>query len=188
LNPDGVVTDAELAARVVGSDHQGAFQELVERHQSLIRAFLRRLAAGDHALADDLAQDTFLLAYQKIHTWNGRGKFSSWLHTIAYRQFISHTRKHGRQQVMAEVPDPGIDERNAVEAELALQKLMLQVGPEERACLTLAYATGMSHEEIGYVTGLPLGTVKSRIHRGKLKLQAWLKSNDHPISAEAQSA
>jgi RNA polymerase sigma-70 factor (ECF subfamily) len=89
---------------------------------------------------------------------------------------------------MAKVPDPGIDERGAVEAELALQKLMLQVGPEERACLTLAYAAGMSHEEIGGITGLPLGTVKSRIHRGKLKLQAWLKSNDHPVSTEAKSA
>jgi RNA polymerase sigma-70 factor (ECF subfamily) len=192
LNPaqarPGSLGDAELAALVVGSGHQAAFQELVVRHQGLIRAFLRRLAAGDLALADDLAQDTFLLAYRKMHTWSGRGKFSSWLHTIAYRQFIQHTRKNGRQTVMQEVPDVGHDERDAVEAELALQKLMAQVGPEERACLTLAYAAGMSHDEISRITGLPLGTVKSRIHRGKLKLQAWVKSHDHSSPQEAQSA
>lgn len=181
-------TDRELAAMVATSNHPRAFQELVERHQAPVRAFLRRLASGDHALADDLAQDTFLLAFRKIDTWRGQGSFKSWLHTIAYRQFIQHTRKNTRQQVMAEVPEQGIDERNAVDAEIALQRIMGLVGPEERGCLTLAYAAGMSHPEIANITGLPLGTVKSHIQRGKLKLQAWLKQHDHQLPQEAKSA
>ena len=54
---------------------------------------------------------------------------------------------------------------------------------QERACLTLAYAAGMSHPEIVEITGLPLGTVKSHISRGRQKLQQWLKDNDHSLQA-----
>lgn len=178
-----MISDLELAARVAGSDDQAAFQQLVQRHQAAIRGFLRRLLAGDHAGADDLAQETFLLAYRKIPGWKGEGSFSSWLHTIAYRQFLQHLRKHGRQTVMADPPDEGHDPRGALDAEILLPRLMRLVGPEERACLTLAYAAGMSHPEIVDVTGLPLGTVKSHISRGRQKLQQWLKQHDHTFQA-----
>jgi RNA polymerase sigma-70 factor (ECF subfamily) len=175
------MSDRTLAARVAGSDDQAAFQQLVERHQAAIRGFLRRLLAGDHGTADDLAQETFLLAYRKMPTWKASGSFSSWLHTIAYRQFLQFRRKLGRQQVMAEPPDSGFDPTPSVDAEILLPLLMRQVGPEERACLTLAYAAGMSHPEIVEITGLALGTVKSHIFRGRQKLQQWLKEHDHSI-------
>ena len=174
-----MISDLELATRVASSDDQAAFQQLVERYQAPIRGFLRRLLAGDHGTADDLAQETFLLAYRKIPGWKASGSFSSWLHTIAYRQFLQFTRKHGRQQVMAEPPDAGFDPTPSVDAEILLPLLMRQVGPEERACLTLAYAAGMSHPEIVAITGLALGTVKSHIFRGRQKLQQWLKEHDH---------
>jgi RNA polymerase sigma-70 factor (ECF subfamily) len=174
-----MISDLELAARVAGSDDQAAFQQLVERHQAAIRRFLRRLASGDHGTADDLAQETFVLAYRKIPDWKGRGTFASWLHSIAYRQFLQFRRKHRHQTVMAEPPDAGFDPGQAVEAEILLPRLMRQVSAEERACLTLAYATGMTHPEIVQITGLPLGTVKTHISRGRQKLQQWLKDNDH---------
>lgn len=176
-----MTSDLELAARVAGSDDQAAFQQLVERHQAAIRGFLRRLLAGDHGTADDLAQETFLLAYRKIPGWKGSGAFSSWLHTIAYRQFLQFRRKHARQTVMAEPPDTGFDPVQAIDAEILLPRLMRLVSSEERACLTLAYATGMSHPEIVQITGLPLGTVKTHISRGRQKLQQWLKDHDHSV-------
>jgi RNA polymerase sigma-70 factor (ECF subfamily) len=176
-----MLSDLDLAARVAGSDDQAAFQQLVERHQGAIRGFLRRLLAGDHGTADDLAQETFLLAYRKIAGWKGSGTFSSWLHTIAYRQFLQFRRKHARQQVMAEPPDAGVDPGHAVDAGIMLPQLMRLVSTEERACLTLAYATGMTHPEIVEITGLPLGTVKTHISRGRQKLQQWLKDNDHSL-------
>ena len=184
-----MISDMELAARVAGSDDQAAFQQLVQRHQAAIRGFLRRLLAGDHGTADDLAQETFLLAYRKLPAWRASGSFSSWLHTIAYRQFLQHLRKHGRQQVVAEPPDGGFDPTPSMDAEILLPLLMRQVSAEERACLTLAYAAGMSHPEIVDITGLPLGTVKSHISRGRQKLQHWLKEHDHsiPIAGEAGS-
>lgn len=176
-----MISDLELVARVTSSNDQAAFQMLVERHQSAIRGFLRRLAAGDHGTADDLAQDTFLMAYRKLHTLKSSGSFLSWLHTIAYRQFLQFTRKHARQQVMAEPPEQSHDPRHSVDAEILVQRLMAYVSPEERACMTLAYSAGMSHPEIGEVTNLPLGTVKSHIQRGKQKLQRWLQDHDYSI-------
>ena len=176
------ISDSELVARVTGSGDQAAFQQLVERYQAAVRGFLRRLLAGDHGTADDLAQDTFLMAYNKLHTLKSGSSLNSWLHSIAYRQFLQHNRKYARQYVMAEPPARGHDPRQAVEAEILLPELMREVSPEERACLTLAYAAGMSHPEIGDVTGMPLGTVKSHIQRGKQKLQNWLKQHDHTFS------
>lgn len=179
-----MVSDSELVARVTGSNDQTAFRLLVERHQAAVRGFLRRLTAGDLGTADDLAQDTFLMAYRKMHTLNSSASLVSWLHTIAYRQFLQFTRKQSRQRVMAEPPEPGFDPRPAMEAEILAPRLLELLNPEERACLTLAYAVGMSHPEISEVTRQPLGTVKSHIQRGKQKLQNWLKKHDHSISEQ----
>jgi RNA polymerase sigma-70 factor (ECF subfamily) len=182
-----MISDQQLVARVSGSDDQAAFRLIVERYQGPIRGFLGRLLAGDHGTADDLAQDTFLLAYRKLHTLQSGGSLNSWLHSIAYRQFLQHGRKHARQTVMAEPPEPGHDPRQAVEAEIMAPELMQQVNEQERACLTLAYAAGMSHPEICDVTGLKLGTVKSHITRGKQKLQNWLKYHDHSIPKNSKA-
>ncbi len=179
-----MISDLELVTRVTGSNDQAAFQILVERHQSAIRGFLRRLVNGDCGTADDLAQETFLMAYRKMHMLKSSGSFVSWLHTIAYRQFLQFTRKHARQQVMAEPPEQSHDPRDSVDAEILVQRLMSWVSAEERACLTLAYSSGMSHPEISEVTNLPMGTVKSHIQRGKQKLQRWLQDHDHSISKE----
>ena len=174
-------SDVELAARVAGSNDQEAFRILVERHQPAVRGFLLRLLAGDQGSADDLAQETFLIVYQKILSWRSSGSLKSWLHTIAYRQFLQYSKKHSRLQVMAEVPQPGFDPGQAIDAEMLVNRLLRLVGPQERACLTLAYAAGMSHGEISSITSLPLGTVKSHIQRGRQKLQHWLEENDHSV-------
>ena len=63
-----MISDRQLVARVTGSGDEEAFRLIVERYQAAIRGFLRRLLTGDHGTADDLAQDTFLLAYRKLHT------------------------------------------------------------------------------------------------------------------------
>lgn len=182
-----MISDAELVTRVVGSDDPAAFQVLVERHQAAIRGFLRRLLTGDHGTADDLAQETFITAYRKLGDLKAGAGLLSWLHSIAYRQFLQHLRKHRRQQVVPEPPDAGHDPRAAVDAEYLAPRLLAEASPPERACLTLAYAAGMSHAEISGVTGLPVGTVKSHITRGKQKLQNWLKQNDHSIPLETLS-
>jgi RNA polymerase sigma-70 factor (ECF subfamily) len=182
-----VNSDRELATRVALNGDPDAFALLVERHQQKIRNFLRRLLNGDDSAADDLAQETFLAAYQKMHTFRGQAALGTWLHTIAYRQFVSLTRKQKRMQVMAEVPDAGVDTRNATDSEILARQLLAQLGPEDRACLTLAYSVGMSHAEIARVVDQPLGSVKARIHRAKIKLQQWMESHDHSLQTPAGS-
>jgi RNA polymerase sigma factor (sigma-70 family) len=179
-----MISDKVWPPRGPFSGDQQAFTLLVERHQGAIRNYLRRLMAGDNATADDLAQETFLAAFQKISSWRGMAKFSTWLHTIAYRKFLDYKRKHQRQVIMAEVPDAGQDDRQALEDEIMAQRLMGLLNPEDRAVLTLAYTVGMSHAEIATVVDQPLGSVKARIHRARLKLNKWLQDNDHSLQTQ----
>ena len=111
-----MISDAQLVARARGGADEEAFRLIVERYQAAIRGFLRRLLSGDHSTADDLAQDTFLLAYRKLHTLRNARGLASWLHSIAYRQFLQHTRKHGRTRLAEEPPDAGHDPRDATTA------------------------------------------------------------------------
>ena len=87
------LTDAELIARVVVRDDRHAFSELVRRHQSAVRTTLRRLTAGNHALADDLAQETFLLAFRNLRSFRQEAKFSTWLYRIATNAYLADARK-----------------------------------------------------------------------------------------------
>ena len=179
-----MLTDRDLAMRVAISGDQAAFTLLVERHQTPIRNYLRRLMVNDDAGADDLAQDTFLSAYQKISTWKNTAKFTTWLHRIAYFKFLDHIRKHKRMQVMPEVPENPYGIRDAADEEIMARHLMSLLNEEDRAVLTLAYGAGMSHAEIARVVDKPLGSVKAQIHRAKLKLNQWLDDNDHSLQTE----
>jgi len=181
-----VISDKELASRVVLSADRPAFTLLVERHQAAIRNYLRRLFVSDDAAADDLAQETFLAAFQKMASWRGTAKLSTWLHTIAYRKFLDYQRKHRRQMTLAKMPDIGHDSRQKIDDEIMAKHLMGLLKPKDRAVLTLAYAAGMSHAEIATVVDQPLGSVKARIHRAKLKLSKWLQDNDHSIQTQAK--
>ncbi len=163
-------SDNELVALAISSSDQKAFTLIVERYQSMIRQFLRRLTAGDYHLSDDLAQETFILAYQKLYTYKAKGSLKSWLHTIAYRQFLKQLKQHKTlelddgQTILISEP------QSALEADLLAEKLMLRLSPDERVVMTLFMSAGMSHSEIEAVTQMPLGTVKSHIQRAKVKL------------------
>ena len=87
------MTDAELIARALAGDDRHAFAELVRRHQSAVRACLRRLTAGNHALADDLAQETFVLAWRNLRTFRQEARFSTWLYRIATNCWLADARK-----------------------------------------------------------------------------------------------
>lgn len=146
----------------------------MRRHQSRIRNFLRRLAR-DPDLADDLAQDCFVHAWERLHTFSGSGSFAGWLMKVAYTTFLQAKRKSSRYgQVLESVrADPAAERVSAGVPEEAgdLDKLLAVLSEEERAVMILSYAFGLSHREIGEATGLPVGTVKSIIFRGKDKIR-----------------
>ena len=99
-----IATDKALVDRVVASDCRDSFSALVERHQSDLRYSLRQMTGWDEALADDLAQETFMRAYQSMASYKADAKFSSWLYRIAYNQMISHYRLARNNEIT------GIDE------------------------------------------------------------------------------
>jgi RNA polymerase sigma-70 factor (ECF subfamily) len=167
-------TDDPLAQRARSGD-AAAFGALVRQHQSKVRGFLRRLTRGDAALADDLAQETFLEAFRKIGQYRGEGTFDAWLCGIAWSRFLMARRR--RKEEPLEAPDAvaSVDTLSASHARIDLEKAMAQLAPGERAALTLCYAYGHSHGEAAEILNLPLGTVKSHVLRGRDKLKALLE-------------
>ncbi len=161
-----------LVARAVRGD-ANAFAALVRAHQSRVRGFSLRLAGGDHALADDLAQETFIEAFRKLAQFRGDGSLAGWLCRIAYSRFLMNRRARKETPSEAE-PEDGAESETAGMARLDLERAMAHLMPEERAALTLCYALGHSNEEAAGILSLPLGTVKSHILRGRAKLQKLL--------------
>jgi RNA polymerase sigma factor (sigma-70 family) len=172
------VEDAPLIARVITDDDRHAFATLVRNHQGAVRGFLLRLCCGDRALADDIAQEVFLRAYQRIQTYRSEGGFDSWLLAIAYRAFASEKRKrHWRAEELKEVPE--VDSSQVSQPDSAAEDIaraMRLLREPERACISLCYQSGMSHREVAKTLGYPVGTVKTHIGRGKEKLRAHLSA------------
>ena len=169
---------ALIARARLGTDDQ-AFGRLVRIYQGPVRGFLRRLTKGDEALADDLAQDTFLTAYKKITSFRGDGSFQGWLMRIAYTSFLQHYRRPMNKE-MATDTEPLIAHKEAsappLHARLDVEAAMQHLVEGERAALTLCYTYGMSHTEAAATLEMPIGTVKSHILRGKEKLKETLSS------------
>ncbi len=173
------LSDADLIARVLDRDDRHAFGELVRRHQSSIRALLRRLTCGDEALADDLAQQAFVRAYRGLRGYHGGARFSSWLYRIAYNAFLSDRRRV--KELPTAVEQQLVSEARTPEAVAALRfdlgRAMLSLSPMERAAVTLAFSMDATHEDVAAILDCPLGTAKTHIRRarGKLKqrLQQW---------------
>jgi RNA polymerase sigma-70 factor, ECF subfamily len=161
----------DLIARVISSGDQHAFETLVKKYQVAVRQFLRRLTAGDHASADDIAQECFFKVYQKLDTFLGHSSFNTWLHKIAYNCFLKHQQKVYHQHELNNFDFSAIQTTTKdSEKDIIIERLMVFLEPTERTCVTLSVSVGMSHQEIVAVTGLPLGTVKSHLLRGKQKL------------------
>jgi RNA polymerase sigma-70 factor (ECF subfamily) len=174
------VGDNELVAQVVAQQDADAFGELVRRHQSQVRNFLRKITR-DFELADDLSQDAFLHAWDKIHTFSGKGSFIGWLLKVAYTTFLQSKRKSNRyaeilDEMGQQTDDRVIDESHEVSD---LDKFLAVLSEEERAVMIMSYACGLSHREIGDAADLPVGTVKSIIFRGKEKIRESFDIEDH---------
>jgi len=181
--------DLQLVAQVVASQSRPAFNELVQRYQSPLRNYLRSLT-GNHATADDLAQETFIKTWEKAHTFSGKGSFKAWLYKVAYNQFLQSLRKKKSERLV----DISDEQAEAVEYQHAakmdentpdLNRFLEILSPNERLTMVLAYAHGMSHAEISEVSGLPVGTIKSHINRGKNKIQETFDLKDPTMHRQA---
>jgi RNA polymerase sigma-70 factor (ECF subfamily) len=175
-DPRGRLEDApeEYVVALAMSGDDGAYGELVRRRQKRVRDMLRRLC-GNHALADDLAQTTFVQAWRGIRALRDPGAFGGWLKRVAVNAWLAEARR---------VPAPIDDDEDAFLAAadpapspersaggIDLERALARLGPAERLCVVLAHGEGMTHAEIADATGLPLGTVKSHVLRGRDRLR-----------------
>lgn len=166
------MTDSRADAAALG---QARFEVLVRDNQSRVRQQLRRLTHGDVALADDLAQETFVQAWQHWAGFRGEALVSTWLYRIAYRCFLMHRRSAPPSApadaiAAADTPAGGPDATLQIDVERALARL-----PEpERVALIHCFQLDLSHAEAADVLGWPLGTLKSHVARGKARLREHL--------------
>ena len=157
-----------------------AYGRLVKYHQSPLRGFLRQLTRHDFSLADDLAQDTFMLAFKKIHSFKQESTFKSWLTCIAYKLFLQYIRKDKRRRDLLE-KSPVIDDNfidNPHDIQIDIESALVQLKFEERTAITLNHFQGMSHSEISDVMHMPIGTIKSHIARGRENLKRLLTATN----------
>ncbi|MCB0278099.1 MAG: sigma-70 family RNA polymerase sigma factor [Calditrichaeota bacterium] len=182
-----LLTDEELIARFQDNDIQ-SFNELVKRYKDPLYNFIFRFVNG-HQIAEDVLQETFLRLYKNRDYYKEIAKFSTWIYTIAGNLAKTELRRRRRRQIFSihnymedgkdfEIvddernPEEDVEGRNLVaEIQKAIDKL-----PETfKQAVVLRDIQGLDYEEISSILQTPLGTVKSRINRGRARLAKMLK-------------
>jgi len=180
---DEAVPDGPLVSQAAAGDSR-AFRLLVERHQGRIVALLGRLC-GCPEQALDLAQETFLAAYRHLGTFRQESRFSTWLHAIAVNQARAAARRRkpavsldevSQAEPVAELPtvSAGLER-----AELArrIAAALERLDERYREVVVLADMHDASYEEIAETLEIPVGTVRSRLHRGRTELRTLLATS-----------
>jgi RNA polymerase sigma-70 factor (ECF subfamily) len=179
--------DRQLIAECLAG-HQRAFGELVGRYQDRIYGTVFRLLDNAED-ARDVVQETFLNAYLALDSYKGDSLFSTWLYRIAVNAAISLKRKHrvvlrldpgGEDGERREPEDDSTFSRpghalEQAERERAVQQALNRLSPEHRAVLILKDMDGLKYEAMAEVLGVPVGTVRSRLHRARLELRELLR-------------
>ncbi len=175
--------DVQLIQRTLSGDDT-AFGILLQRYQKSVHALVWR-KIGDFHIAEDITQDTFLQAYKKLSTLKNHNQFAGWLYVIADRLCIDWSRKRRlitqslegtpveeieRSSYMHHVSEARETERTERRREL-VKKLLAKLPESERTVVTLYYLGEMTAKEIGKFLGVSVGTIKSRLRRGRKRLQ-----------------
>jgi RNA polymerase sigma-70 factor (ECF subfamily) len=182
MTPPAAPDDAALVRAVQATDDRAAFTQLVARHQSAVRTVLRRLTRGDAGLADDLAQETFVLAWRNIRHFRFEARFSTWIYRIAINAWRSEARR--KRELLLDVDEGELpaeetaDEAPDIVARVDLERALATLSEGERAAIAACYYADLSHEEAAQALGIPVGTVKTHILRGKAKLRARLAGKE----------
>jgi RNA polymerase sigma-70 factor (ECF subfamily) len=187
-----LAADQQVVAWAQDGD-EGAFRELIRRYQRPVFSILYRMVR-DRELAEDLAQETFIKVLNAIDSYRPEHKFSSWIFKIANNAAIDHLRRREldtlslegapdavtteRQEATAlqvrDRTESPLDELEARELGSQIEQAIAGLRPEYRSCIMLRHVEGRAYEEIAEILGLPLGTVKTYIHRARAELREQL--------------
>jgi RNA polymerase sigma-70 factor (ECF subfamily) len=183
------LSDQEVVL-IARAGREAAYRELIRRYERPVFALLFRMVR-DRELAEDLAQETFIKALNAIESYRPEFKFSSWIFKIANNAAIDHLRRRELDTLSldgsphAETPEQmqatalqigarqesPLDAVEAKELGGAIEQAIAQLRPEYRSCILLRHVEGRAYEEIAEILNLPLGTVKTYIHRARNELR-----------------
>ena len=152
---------------------RGAFGKLYLRHRDRIHALLWRLAGGDHALAEDLLQESFVRAWRKLDSFRGDARFGTWLHRLSVNVALSDRRTRLRKAEKETGMDEAV-ERTATGARdvtmdkhMDLEQAIAKLPERARTVLVLFDVEGLTHAEIASATGMAEGSSKAQLHRAR---------------------
>ena len=182
-------TDVELVRGALEGS-ESAFRDIVTRYQRPVYGLIVRMVR-DQGRAEELAQDTFVKAFRALHTYDTGRKFSAWLLTIAHHVAVDELRKASVSMRSLDEMTTGDDQprefadtraaspmaiREQHELGHALRTAIGRLRPDYREVVTLRYEQELDYDEIVEITGLPLGTVKSSLHRARKEMAEHLES------------
>ena len=172
MSPPASATDEGLVDRVVGGD-DSAFEELMRRHENRIFTLALRMV-GDRAAALDVTQDTFITAWRRVSSFRKDSAFGTWLYRIGINAAKDHLRRNRRvinepADVLEKNAAPG-DIATSVGVRLDIARALQELPDEYREAVCMHDLGGIPYEEIALLTDAPIGTVKSRISRGRRRL------------------
>ncbi len=174
------LNDISLVARVTMFHDKNAFEQLVRKYQSPVRRFFLHHTMGDEPLSDDLAQETFIKVYTHISKFRGISGFSTWLYRIAYNVFYDYTRQHRQTEDISSMSVRNISSRQSnSDLRVDIYEALKILKEEERTCIILQMIDGQPIDKIAVITGMPEGTVKSHLARGKKQLANYLRNNGY---------
>ncbi len=171
------LTDPELIERYLQGD-ASAFSALVRRHEKRVYNLCFRML-GREEDARDAAQDAFLTALRKLSSFRGEAQFTTWLHRVTVNACYDVLRKKRREPLLEppreeDAPEPpgpaSPDHADSAVAAVDVQRALMRVPQEFRAVLVLHDVHDLAYEDIAESLGIPVGTVKSRLHRGRVAL------------------
>jgi RNA polymerase sigma-70 factor (ECF subfamily) len=187
IDPAGLAaaSDGEVAVHAMHGS-EAAAREIVRRYERPVFSLIDRLVR-EPPVSEELAQDTFLKIFRKLHTFDPRLRLSAWILRIAHHTAIDHLRRHRPALVSLDAEDERggapLGERLADETVLlpdrlleqdrtaeALERALARIRPEYRSVLVLRYQEGLDYDEIAGVIDRPLGTVKTFLHRARRAL------------------
>ena len=161
------------------------FIEMITLEQESLRRFLRGLCSGDGFRADDLAQEALLKAYLSFERYEGRSRFSTWLFRIAFNCWYDSQKKRGKESEWLSFEDPPSGGQPDGPADSSMdvtyehQQLYMAIGNlslQEQTVILLFYIEEKSIKEIEIITGMPSGTIRSHLSRGRRHLKEYLET------------
>ncbi|HEV3474978.1 MAG TPA: RNA polymerase sigma factor [Actinomycetota bacterium] len=181
--PETASSDDQVLVERFRRGDRAAFSTLVERHQTRVYNLAYRML-GRPEDAADATQEAFLACHEKLSGFRGDAAFTTWLHRVALNVCYDALRKRSRERPDEEEiePPPVADASEATATGVDVHRALQRVPEEFRAVVLLHDAYGLPYEEIAEIIGVPVGTVKSRLHRGRVAMARILRGEPQAAS------